>query len=209
MSQHQQGLQDGHDGPEDDAGADVGVGGGQEVTVAGQLDAGGTDRVGPGAGDGVVPGLETLNRPEESPEEVDGQSRPGLRLRPGGALVLIPGLEEGPRHHLHHEGLQTEALPGYQDGDEDAEPLVYEVRLHDVDPSQQVVKCLVVGARAAEREESAQPLLGERTALGRQLTAEDGEVVERLRVELVVDDGGEDVHHQTLLVLLSFVHQHP
>ena len=51
---------------------------------------------------------------------------------------------------------------------------------HDVDPGQEVVKCLVVGAGAAEREESAQPLLGERTAQGHQLTTEDGEVVESL-----------------------------
>ena len=103
MSQHQQGLQDGHDGPEDDAGADGGVGGGQEMTVAGQLDE----------------------------EEVEGRPRPGLGLRPGGTFVLIPGLEQRPRHHIHHEGLQTEALPGDQDGDEDAKPLVYEVGLHE------------------------------------------------------------------------------
>ena len=76
---------------------------------------------------------------------------------------------------------------------------------HDVDPGQEVVKCLVVGAGAAEREESAQPLLGERTAQGHQLTTEDGEVVESLRVQLVVDDGGEYGHHQTVLVLLSLV----
>ena len=87
---------------------------------------------------------------------------------------------------------------------------MYEVGLRDVDPRQEVVKCLVVGAGAAEREEGARPLLGERTTLGGQLAAEEGEDVQGLRasVELVVDDGGEDGHHQTLLVLLSFVHQH-
>ena len=64
-------------------------------------------------------------------EEVEGRPRPGLGLRPGGTFVLIPGLEQRPRHHIHHEGLQTEALPGDQDGDEDAKPLVYEVGLHE------------------------------------------------------------------------------
>ena len=50
-----------------------------------------------------------------------------------------------------------------------------------------------------EGEDGAEPLLGQGGALDRELAAQDGQVVEGLGVQLVVDDGEEGVDHQAVL----------
>ena len=79
--------------------------------------------------------------------------------------------------------------------------------LHDVDPGQEVIKSLILeaGTGTAEAEEGCQPLLGQTGALRGQLTAEDSEVVQMIRVQLVIDHGAEDRDHEAVLVLLPLV----
>ena len=55
-------------------------------------------------GDGVEAGLEGLHGAKQPPEELEGEVRTRLSVRPSRPLALIPG--------LHQEALQAEALPG-------------------------------------------------------------------------------------------------
>ena len=67
------------------------------------------------------------------------------------------------------------------------------MELHQVDPGEQVHIGQVVGA--AEGEEGAEPLLGQDGSLGRELAAQDCQVVEGLCVQLIVYDGEESLDH--------------
>ena len=77
------------------------------------------------------------------------------------------------------------------------------MEFHEVDPGEEVNVGRVIGT--AESKERTQPLLSQSGTLGCQLTAKYGQVIQSLRVQLVVDDREEDVDDKAVLVLWFLV----